>query len=178
MSPKPTKKDLEERVAELEVSLEEEKKNSERYLNQLKYARADLENLQKRTQKQIVETMARANGRLLMQLLPILDELELAIAASKEGKGSIVEGVEMVKGKLVKLMEAEGVSPIEALGEIFNPAYHEAVLEEESSDHPNGTVVEEFRRGYTFNGRVLRASMVKVARNQGSGEVKEDVEDE
>lgn len=178
MSPKPTKKDLKERVAKLEVSLEEEKKNSERYLNQLKYARADLENLQKRTQKQIVETLSRANGRLLMQLLPILDELELAITASKEGKGSIVEGVEMVKGKLVKLMEAEGVSPIEALGEAFDPGFHEAVLEEESSDHPNGTVVEEFRRGYTYNGRVLRASMVKVARNKGSDEVKEDVEDE
>ena len=177
MSPKPTKKDLKERVAKLEVSLEEEKKNSERYLNQLKYARADLENLQKRTQKQIVETLSRANGRLLMQLLPILDELELAITASKEGKGSIVEGVEMVKGKLVKLMEAEGVSPIEALGEAFDPGFHEAVLEE-SSDHPNGTVVEEFRRGYTYNGRVLRASMVKVAMNKGSDEVKEDVEDE
>ena len=178
MSPRPTKKQLEEKVAGLEASLEDERKRAERYLSQLKYARADLENLQKRTQKEIDEALVRANGRLLMQLLPILDELDLAIKAAKTSKGSIVEGVEMVRNKLSKLMEAEGVSPIEALGQPFDPRLHEAVLEEETAEHPEGSVVEEFRKGYRFKDRVLRASMVKVARNPSSDEAKEDVKDE
>jgi molecular chaperone GrpE len=178
MSPKPTKKQLEEKTAELEASLKEEREKADRYLNQLKYARADLENLQKRTQRSIEEALDRANGRLLMQLLPILDELDLAIKAAKMPKGDIAEGVEMVRNKLAKLMEAEGVSSIEAVGKSFDPRLHEAVLEVETNDHPNGCVVEEFRKGYKFKGRVLRASMVKVARNPDSDKVKVDVKDE
>ena len=178
MSPRPTKKQLEGKVVELESSLDEEKKRAERYLSQLKYARADLENLQKRTQRSIEEALDRANGRLLMQLLPILDELDLAIKAAETSEGDITEGVEMVRNKLAKLMEASGVSPIEALGEPFDPRLHEAVLEVDTEDYPDGSVVEEFRRGYRFKDRVLRASMVKVARNPGSDEDQEDEDDE
>jgi len=83
-----------------------------------------------------------------------------------------------VRNKLAKLMEAEGVSPIEALGQPFDPRLHEAVLEEETAEHQDGSVVEEFRKGYRFKDRVLRASMVKVARNPGSDEAREDVKDE
>jgi molecular chaperone GrpE len=178
MSPKPTKKELEKMIEETEASLEEERKRSERYLNQLKYAKADLENLQKQTKRQIEEMISRANGRLLMQLLPIMDELELAILASESGEGSIVEGVKMVRNKLIKLAEAEGVKPIKAVGEPFDPRYHEAVLEVETEEYPGGTVTEELRTGYTYNGRVLRASMVRVAKNPSSDEIKEDVADE
>ena len=168
MSPKPKLKDLQKKLAELEVSLEDEAKRSERYLSQLKYAKADMENLQKQTQKRIEDTISRANGRLLMQLLPILDELEMAIEASKSGEGDIVEGVDMVKGRLMKVMEAEGVTPIYALGEPFDPRYHEAVLEVETEEHNARAVIEEIRKGYIYNSRVLRASMVKVARNKSS----------
>ena len=178
MPRKPSKMELEERVAELEASFEEERKKSERYLSQLKYARADLENLQKRTQKTIEEALERANGRLLMQLLTILDELDLALEASRTLKGNIVEGVRMVRNKLMRLMESEGVTPIEAIGTSFDPRLHEAVLEVEASDSPDGKVVEEFRKGYKFRDRVLRASMVKIARNPGSEKIKEDVENE
>lgn len=178
MSPKPTKKELEKIIEEIEASLEEERKRSERYLSQLKYAKADLENFQKQTRRQIEEMISRANGRLLMQLLPIMDELELAILASESGEGSIVEGVKMVRNKLIKLAEAEGVKPIKAVGEPFDPRYHEAVLEVETEEYPGGTVTEELRTGYTYNGRVLRASMVRVAKSPGSDKIKEDVEDE
>jgi molecular chaperone GrpE len=178
MSPKPTKKELEKIIEEIEASLEEERKRSERYLSQLKYAKADLENLQKQTKRQIEEMISRANGRLLMQLLPIMDELELAILASESGEGSIVEGVKMVRNKLIKLAEAEGVKPIKAEGEPFDPRYHEAVLEVETEDYPGGMVTEELRTGYTYNGRVLRASMVRVAKSPGSDKIKEDVVDE
>ena len=178
MSPKPKLKDLQKKLAKIEASLEDEAKKSEKYLNQLKYAKADMENLQKQTQKRIEDTISRANGRLLMQLLPILDELEMAIEASKNGEGNIVEGVDMVKGKLQKVMTSEGVTPIDALGEPFDPRYHEAVLEVDTEDHPKGTVIEELRRGYMYNSRVLRASMVKVARNRSSDNDKEEDKDE
>ena len=178
MSPKPKLKDLQKKLAKLEASLEDEAKKSEKYLSQLKYAKADMENLQKQTQKRIEDTISRANGRLLMQLLPILDELEMAIKASKNGETKIVEGVDMVKGKLQKVMTSEGVTPIDALGEPFNPRYHEAVLEVDTEDHPDGTVIEELRKGYMYNSRVLRASMVKVARNRSSDNDKEEDKDE
>ena len=178
MSPKPKLKDLQKKLAKLEASVEDEAKKSEKYLSQLKYAKADMENLQKQTQKRIEDTISRANGRLLMQLLPILDELEMAIKASKNGETNIVEGVDMVKGKLQKVMMSEGVTPIDALGEPFNPRYHEAVLEVDTEDHPDGTVIEELRKGYTYNSRVLRASMVKVARNRSSDNDKEEDKDE
>ena len=169
---------LEEKIAKLEASLEDERKRAERYLSQLKYAKADLENLRKQSDKRIDEVVSRANWRLLMQLLPLLDELHLAIEVSNAGNGDIVEGVEMVRGKLEKLMAAEGVSPIEAIGEPFDPRLHEAVLEVETQDQMDGTVLEELRKGYKFKDLVLRASMVKVARNPGSGEDQEENEDE
>jgi len=178
MSPKSNTKKLEEKVAKLEASLEDERKRAEKYLSQLKYARADLENLQKQTQKRLDEMLSRANGRLLMQLLPLLDELHLAVEVLKAGKGDIVEGVEMVRGKFEKLMATEGVSPIEAIGEPFDPRFHEAVLEVETHDQPDGTVIEELRKGYKFKDRVLRASMVKVVRNPGSDEDQEENENE
>jgi len=156
---------LKGRVAELEAALEEERKRAETYLTQLKYAKADLENLGKRTQRNIEDALSRANGRLLMELLPIMDELELAIEAARAGGDGIAEGVEMVRNKLAKVMETEGVAPIQAVGEPFDPRLHEAVLEVETSERLAGTVVEEFRKGYTFKDRVLRASMVKVARS-------------
>jgi molecular chaperone GrpE len=178
MSPKSKTKKLEENIAKLEASLDDERKRAEKYLSLLKYAKADLENLQKQTQKQIDMVLSRANGRLLMQLLPLLDELHLAIEVSNTGNGDIVEGVEMVRGKLEKLMAAEGVSPIKAIGEPFDPRLHEAVLEVETHNQPDGTVIEELRKGYKFKDRVLRASMVKVVRNPGSDEYQEENEDE
>jgi molecular chaperone GrpE len=170
MSPKTKKKkDGGKSLAKIEAALEDERKKAEKYLNQLKYARADLENLQKRVQKSIDDAKERANSRLLMQLLPILDELELAINVAKDFENkNLLEGVVMIKGKLEKLMTTEGVIPIEAVGKQFNPNFHEAVLEEETPKHPNGQIIEEFRKGYLYKNRVLRPSMVKVARNMSS----------
>jgi molecular chaperone GrpE len=176
--PKSKTDKIAKKLAKLETSLEDEQKKAEKYLNQLKYAKADLDNLQKQTQRRIDEAVNYANGRLITQLLPIIDELNLAIEAAKTEKGTIIEGLEMVIGKLMKLLSAEGVSPIEAIGKPFNPSFHEAVMEVEANDKPNGIVIEEFRKGYKFKDRVLRASMVKVARSSSSNEVKKEKENE
>ncbi len=179
MSPRKSKAKIqEEKISELEKGLADERKTSEKYLSQLKYAKADLENLQKRTQRRIDEAKEKANGRIVMQLLTILDELDLAISAAENSKGDIIEGVGMIRGKLWKLLDAEGLALIDAYGRPFDPNLHEAVLEVETDEVENGCVVEEFRKGYKFKGRVLRASMVKVAKNSGSDDVKEENEDE
>jgi molecular chaperone GrpE len=179
MSPRKSRaKILEEKISELENSLGDERKTSEKYLSQLKYARADLENLQKRTQRSIDDALDRANGRTLIQLIPILDELDLAISAGKNSNGDVVEGVEMIRGKLWKLLESTGLASIDAVGHPFDPNLHEAVLEVETIDVEDGFVAEELRKGYKFKDYVLRASMVKVAKNLGSHDSKEDNEDE
>jgi molecular chaperone GrpE len=166
------------KVERLEAALKDEKKKAETYLNQLKYARADLENLQKRMQRSIDEALDRANGRFLMQLLPVLDELDLAIEATGVDGGNVVEGIEMIRRKLWKLMMVEGVASIKAVGEPFDPRMHEAVLDIETSDYPDRTVIEEFRKGYLYRDRLLRASMVKVARNPISEEDQGECGDE
>lgn len=185
MSPKQKKKKsiekgtLQKKVAELEAELKVEGEKSEKFLNQLRYARADLENLQKQTRKRIDEAVDSGNQRMVFKLLPILEELELAIeAAKKTGNDLVLDGVEMVRKKLQKMLEGEGVSPIEALGKTFDPHLHEAVLEVETEDQQDGTVVEEMRKGYFFKGKVLRASMVKVARKPSLTESQEMNDDE
>jgi len=175
--PKESKEDLKARIEELEKSLNEAAEQSSKYLNQLKYTKADLENVQKQNQKRLSDVMNRANGELLQQLLPFLDELEI-LCTKDAPKEKLVEGIKMVHGKLLKLMESEGVKPIEATGK-FDPFKHEAIMEVETMDLPDGHVAEEIRRGYTYRDRVLRASVVKVAKAPDVLEIKiEDDQDE
>jgi len=175
---KPTKKELEKRVQELEKELQDAILQSEKYLNQLKYAKADLENVQKQNQKRLIDVIDRANGELLEKLLPFADELDILFSKDAE-KQKLVEGVKMVHGKLVKLLESEGITQIQAIGEKFDPFKHEAVMEIETLEVPDGYVAEEIRSGYMFKDKVLRASVVKVARAPDVVEIKiEDNQDE
>ena len=152
------------KVAEPETSPEEKTKLEETYLNQLKYARADLENLQKHMQSRIDEGVAREKERMIVQMLPVAEEVDLALdEAKKTGDPAILEGMEMVTKKLWKALSCEGLSPIEAVGKPFDPHMHEAVQKVGTSDYPDGTVVQEIRRGYLLNGKVLRPSLVKIA---------------
>jgi len=176
MSPKkPTKKELQHRVEELEKNLEEKEREAGKYLSQLKYAKADLENIQKQSHKRMQDILDKANGGLLLQLLPLMDELEILATRDAE-KEKLVQGMGMVLKKMQKVMEAEGVRAIEAEGHPFDPYRHDAVMEVETEEEPDGTVVEEVRRGYMYKDRVLRASVVKVAR--GPNESEEEDQDE
>jgi len=164
MSPKkPTKK-------ELEKQLEASEDKAGKYLKELQYAKADMQNMQKQNLKRIQDVMDRANGSILQQLMPLLDELH--ILGSNDTEDKLIEGVQMVERKLMKLLEMEGVQPIEALGLKFDPFKHEALMEVETLDVDDGCVTEEIRRGYTYKDRVLRASVVKVARAPDVVEIK------
>jgi molecular chaperone GrpE len=167
-SPNPDNKEARtNKVAELEASLEEKTKLEETYLNQLKYARADLENLQKHMQSRIDEGVAREKERMIIQMLPVAEEVDLALEEAKKTR-DLLEGMEMVTKKLWKALSCEGLCPIEAVGKSFDPHMHEAVQKVGTSDYPDGTVVQEVRKGYLLNGKVLRPSLVKVACSRNS----------
>ena len=150
----------------LEQLLDCERKRSEDYLTRLKYLQADLENLKKRFDREIEQVKNYGNERLIIQLLDIVDELELAV---KNGEIStepqvLLEGVEMTLKKLRKVLEQEGVTPIDnPEGKIFDPSRHSAVAVVERDDVAEGTVIEEIRKGYMMRGKVIRPSIVKVA---------------
>jgi len=128
-----------------------------------------LENIQKQSQKRMQDVMDRANGGLLQQLLPLLDEMEVLATRDAE-KENLVQGMGMVLKKLQKVMDSEGVRVIEAEGHPFDPFRHDAIMEVETSEEPDGVIVEEVLRGYMYKDRVLRASMVKVARSPKKSE--------
>ena len=156
--PKPKRQKAEERIAELEQQLTDTGKTLEATTTQLKYAKADLDNLQKQTQRRIDEAADRNNARILSQLITIADELRIVAANTKN------EADAMIHAKLLKILENEGVKPIECHGKPFDPYKHEAILEVETAECPPGNVAEEIRSGYTYKDKVLRAAMVKVAK--------------
>lgn len=159
----------EEQPADIQKLLEAEKKRSEEYLTRLKYMQADIENLKRRFDREIEQARSYCNERLVMQLLDVADELELALKTGKtaqETSQPLLEGVEMTLKKLRKVLEQEGVSPIENIeGKPLDPSCHNAIVAVERADAEPCTVVEEIRKGYTMKGKVLRPSIVKVAIN-------------
>ncbi|MEM2942924.1 MAG: nucleotide exchange factor GrpE [Candidatus Bathyarchaeia archaeon] len=162
--------DLETVVKELtsiKEALADEKKRSADYLDRLKYMQAELENLQKRTKKEIEEIIERANERLVSRLLVIVDDMEIAVKASPkvEDPQAVRSGFELVLKKMREILEDEGLERIEAVGNKFDPSVHEAANQIPREDMPEGHVVEELRPGYMFKGRVLRPSIVVVSKN-------------
>ncbi|GLI17279.1 protein GrpE [Moorella thermoacetica] len=126
---------------------------------------ADFDNYRKRTRREQEELTRMAAARLITSLLPVLDNLERALAAVTDNKAEgLATGVEMTLRQLKEILEQEGLTPIAALGQPFNPELHEAVAREETENPEQANmVVAEFRRGYTLKGKLLRPAMVKVA---------------
>jgi molecular chaperone GrpE len=153
------------RTEELQRALDEERKRAEEYLSRWKYAQADFENLKKRSDRQLEEAKRYYNERLVMELLSVVDELEMAISVgcSSESTDVLAEGVEMTLKKLRKILEREGVSHIECIGKTFDPSKHDAVAKVEKEEAEDCTVIEEVRKGYTMGGRVIRPSIVKIS---------------
>jgi len=149
---------------ELEKQLDAEKKRSEDYLTRLRYLQADFENVKKRCDRQLEQAKNYATERLVLQLLDIVDELELAVEtgeSTSDGK-PLLEGVQMTLKKFRKVLEQEGVSPIECEGKTFDPSKHNAVATIEREGVKGCIVGEEVRKGYIMKDRVIRPSIVNV----------------
>ncbi len=158
--------DKETQPVDFEALLECEKKRSEDYLCRLRYLQADFENFKKRADREAEQTKNYCNERLIIQLLDVVDELELAVKNGEISTSTetLLEGVEMTLKKLRKLLEQEGVFAIEnPEGKAFDPSRHHAIATVESDDVAESTVVEEIRKGYVMRGKVIRPTIVKVA---------------
>jgi molecular chaperone GrpE len=152
--------DVEARLANLE---KDKKENWDRYLR----AAADLENLRKRQRREIDDAKLESKGRVLKEMLPVVDNLERAIehATNQAGTNPIVEGVQLVLRQFLTAFERLDVTPIDAGGQPFDPNLHEAISQQES-DAPPGTVVQVLQRGYKSGDRLLRPALVVVAKSK------------
>ena len=140
---------------------------AESYLNDLRRVAADFENYRKRTQRELTSILERSSERVVASLLPVLDSLDaaLAIETSTEVEEMLKAGVRGTRDQLLDVLEREGLEPIEAIGEPFDPLLHEAVTTNQDGDGPL-VVLSQYRRGYSFKGKVLRASLVGVGHRE------------
>lgn len=157
-APEPSTASLEGKIAELESELAEQKSRHVRLA-------ADFENYKKRARQDQLETIQHASAELINRLLPVLDDLHNVLDHRPEGLDeSWVKGLELSVRKLEDALGTHGLQPIDAVGARFDPNQHEAVGHEESTEHPEDTVVSELRRGYRLRDRVVRPALVKVSR--------------
>ena len=125
---------------------------------------ADFDNYRKRIEKERSEDQKRATGRVIEQLIPVLDGFEQALAAHKEAEyESYRKGFELIYKQLLDNLARLGVERIDPVGKLFDPHLHQALDRLETTKHQDGTILEVFQPGYVFHGRVLRAAMVRVA---------------
>lgn len=152
-----------EDVEALKKALAAETARAEDYLSGWKRAQADFINFKRRTEQEKAEATKFSNAMLILNLLPVLDDLQRAfnsVSASLAGL-TWVNGMQLIHRKLEGILEAQGLSQIKALGEKFDPHFHEAVMYKEGDE---GVVIEEVQKGYKLHDRVIRPSLVVVGK--------------
>ena len=150
--------------------MEDEEKQKEQ-LDQLLRLKADFENTKKRLEREKQDSIKFANEKLLVEILPIVDNLDRALASLSEGHdpSKVMQGLKLAQQELHGVLEEHGVEQVKAAGEPFDPQLHEAVGVVETPDEKDGTVVDEVQRGYLLNGRLIRPSRVRIAQNKVAG---------
>lgn len=146
------------------AELEAERKRSEELLNRLKYAQADLENYRKRVARETEAFVRLANEALLARLIPVLDDLDAALA-HLDGEAS--KGVQMVRANFLSALAAAGLEEIPAAGMAFDPYVHDCVQQVPDPELKDGSVKEVVRKGYRVPDRILRPAQVIVVSNRG-----------
>ena len=155
-----TKKQLIEKISEVQASADT---NMDSYLR----SQAEMENMKKRFQKDRQDLVKFGNETLTKQLLPVADNLEMALDHSKDENSieALREGVDLTLKGLLNVLEKAGVELVEAVGAPFDPNFHEAVSEQEDDRAEPGTVLKELQKGYLLNKRLIRPAMVIVNKN-------------
>ncbi len=145
------------------------KEEFEKIRTQLVRARADLENMRKRHQKERQEITLRANELLFLNILNVLDNFELGIKSAEnlsESDKTFFEGIEMTYHELKRILSEHGLNVIDALGKPFDPLYHEAISTEHVEDKPDNIILSVLRDGYMFHGKLIRPAMVTVNKKE------------
>lgn len=155
----------EDELNKLKEELAREKARADEYYNRFLRVQADFDNFRKRTLKEKEEFWKYASEPLVTALLPVLDNFQRALETPPGDAEKLLEGVQMIYRQLQEVLEKEGLQLISARGEEFDPNKHEAVMQEETDQYPDNTVMEEMRKGYFFKDRLIRPAMVKVARS-------------
>ena len=158
--------ELQDELAELREKLQakekESKENYERYLRQV----AEVDNFKKRVNREKEDAIRYANENLIRDILPVIDNLERAVAHAQGGGNGkpLVDGVEMVLRGLLEVFSKHGVVQVPAVGAVFDPGKHEAMAQIESSEYEPNTIINEHHKGYLFRDRLLRPALVTVAK--------------
>lgn len=162
--------EVEELASEIEVlrdELEQCKKVEDEYIDRIKRLQADYDNYRKRTIKEHLDHLKRANKDLISKLLPIIDNFEMALEAGKDAggkEGEMYKGVKMIYESLLELLKKENVTIIEPVGKEFDPKVCEAAVTEAVEDAEEGRVLEILRKGYMIDDFVIRPAVVKVCK--------------
>lgn len=138
---------------------------TEEYQGRVLRVQADFDNFRRRTQKEKEELAQYATSKLVGELIPVMDNFERALAtvpASPESE-AFAKGVNMIFRQLEGVLKSEGLTAMEAVGQPFNPEYHQAIMQVESEEYEEGIVTEEVQKGYLLKDKVLRPAMVKVS---------------
>ena len=163
-----------------EEALAAKVQEAERLQERLLRLQAEFDNYKKRMAREKTEFLKFATESLLLEFLPVLDNLERAVASARAesvNREAVADGIEMIVRLFRSTLDKAGVKPMEAAGQPFDPGLHQAIAQVETADGPENLVVEEVQKGYLLEGRVLRAAMVKVSRAApaaGSGTADED----
>jgi molecular chaperone GrpE len=153
-------------AAELKEKLVQAEAQATEYLDNWRRAVADLSNARKRMQREQEEMRRSAAARVLEKLIPVIDDVDRAFAnvPADQAKSEWVEGFRLIERKLHALLESEGVTPIPAMGQQFDPKLHYAVTHEDADGMKEGEIIAEVAKGYKLDDKVLRPSMVRVAK--------------
>jgi molecular chaperone GrpE len=158
------------RIAEAELEiLKQRAAETEKHFDQFLRAKADLQNYRKRAEREREEIIERANERLIKDLLPVIDNFEIALqsASSSPNSDAIVEGMKLIQSQIQAFLQKQGLEVIDAVGHEFDPAVHEAVAQE-ASDEPAGKVVGQIRKGYKLGSHIVRPAGVIVSKGRTS----------
>nr|WP_232229178.1 nucleotide exchange factor GrpE [Paenibacillus zanthoxyli] len=138
---------------------------ADEYQGRVLRVQADYDNFRRRTLKEKEELAQYATSKLVTELLPVLDNFERALATAPTGSDgdAFAKGVNMIFRQLEGVLKSEGLTPMEAVGQPFNPEFHQAIMQVESEEYEEGIVTEEVQKGYLLKNKVLRPAMVKVS---------------
>jgi len=154
----------------LKGELEEKTRMADEYVTRLKYLQADFENYKKMAARERKMYEMCATEQLIKNLLPILDNFEAALATAtarqSDDLSSFVKGIELIYKDLMAVLEKEGLKPIKAVGEKFDPYKHEVTMTAIDEDLPEDTVLEELEKGYMLGGKVIRTAKVGVSKKE------------
>jgi molecular chaperone GrpE len=152
--------DAEKEPSDLAAELEAARRERDEYLDTLRRLKAEFENSRKRQERERARILETASERLVVELLPVLDNLDRAL----EAEGDIREGVRVTRDQLADALGREGLLPVASDGQLFDPNVHEAVMGQPSEEHEEGTILQTFERGYLLNGKPIRPAKVVVAK--------------